>query len=449
MSKEKIGKLTFGYWLLKQYAWFCHWLYYKRIYIRGSENIPKGCPFIFAPNHQNALMDPMAVLLTRKGHIVFLARADLFNKPTIAKILTFLKILPIYRIRDGYSSLHNNDAIFKRTVEVLKGNTPLMMLPEGNHEGFRRLRPFKKGLARIAFMAEEQSNFTMGIKIVPVGIDYSDYVKCKQKLLIQYGKPLSVSDYKEQYLANQPKAIQSLTDDLYVRIKELMIHIGDEENYETYRQTRDIYLNRFMLRTGEKNFEYPKQFDAEKKLVGIIDKASSDDPEFIVKLGKLTSAYHHIIKKYNLRSFLLRKPMFPFSGLILRSLALLILSPVFIVGAVFNYLPFMIPVWISRKVEDVQFHSSFKFVLALIVFPVYYLLLLIFPGLLFHGCILKIIGIAGVFITGNLALIYYAHLKKVLTKWRYNSLSQRGKLDELFSIRNEIFEILDRKTESI
>jgi len=447
MSKEKIGKLTLGYWLLKQYAWFCHWLYYKKIYISGAENIPRGCPVIFAPNHQNALMDPMAVLLTRKGHIVFLARADLFNKPAIARILTFLKILPIYRLRDGYASLHNNDAIFKRTVEVLKGNTPLMMLPEGNHEGYRRLRPFKKGLARIAFMAEEQSNFTMGIKIVPVGIDYSDYVKCKQTLLIQYGQPLSVSDYKEQYLANQPRAIQSLTDDLYVRIKKLMIHIGDEENYDTYRLLRDIYLMRFMQKTGINDFSYPNQFNAEKKLVDILDHVSAADPGFMKKTGQLASEYDSLMRKYNLRTFLLRKARYPIVGLILRSLGLLLLSPIFIFGTIFNYLPFMIPVWISRKVEDIQFHSSFKFVLALIIFPVFYLLLLLFPGLLFHGCFLKLIGILIIFICGNLALIYLVHLKKVFAKWRYNVLSRKGKLDRLFQIRNEIFELLDSKVE--
>ena len=445
MSKEKIGKITFGYWLLKQYARLCHWLFYKKIYITGSENIPQGCPVIFAPNHQNALMDPMAVLLTKNGHIVFLARADLFSKPTVAKILNFLKILPIYRIRDGYSSLHNNDAIFKRTVEVLKEKTPLLLLPEGNHEGFRRLRPFKKGLARIAFMAEEQSNFSLGIKIVPVGIDYSDYVKCKQKLLIQYGKPISVSDYKDQYLANQPRAIQSLTDDLYVRIKELMIHIPDEEHYETYRQTRDVYLKRFMQQTNETDFTYPNQFKAEKRLNEVLVSASTADTGFIKQLGQLTSEYQKLMQKYNFRTFLLRKTQFPVSGLILRSLALLILSPIFIVGAVFNYLPFIIPVWICRKVKDVQFHSSFKFVLSLLIFPIYYLLLLIFPGLLFHGCLFNMLAIATIFICGNLALIYLVHLKKVLTKWRYNSLSRKGKLAELFQLRKDIFELLDSK----
>jgi len=107
----------------------------------------------------------------------------------------------------------------------------------------------------------------------------------------------------------------------------------------------------------------------------------------------------------------------------------------------------MIPVWISRKVEDIQFHSSFKFVLALIIFPVFYLLLLLFPGLLFHGCFLKLIGILIIFICGNLALIYLVHLKKVFAKWRYNVLSRKGKLDRLFQIRNEIFELLDSKVE--
>jgi 1-acyl-sn-glycerol-3-phosphate acyltransferase len=418
-------------------------MFYKKIYIRGAENIPKEGPVIFAPNHQNALMDPMAVLLTRRGHIVFLARADLFKNPKVARILYFLKILPIYRIRDGYSSLHNNDAIFKRTVEVLKGNTPLMILPEGNHEGFRRLRPFKKGLARIAFQAEEQTNFSLGIKIVPVGIDYSHYVKCKQTLLIQYGKPLSVSDYREMYQANPPKAIQSLTENLYGRIKELMIHIGDEENYETYRRTRDAYLKRYMQIRGEKDFSYPNHFKADKQLVEDIDKASAEDTGFIKKLGLLTSEYSELMQKFNLRTFLLRKKSFPVSGLILRSLALLILLPVFITGTIFNYLPFKIPVLICRKVEDVQFHSSFKFVLSLLIFPVYYLLLILLSGFFFSGLLLKFAGIVFVFIAGNLALIYLTHLKKVATKWRYNGLSHKGKLDRLFKVRDDIFELLD------
>jgi 1-acyl-sn-glycerol-3-phosphate acyltransferase len=445
MSKDKILNISFGYWLLKQHAKFFHWLYYKKIYVKGLENIPKTGPVIFAPNHQNALMDPMAVLFTQFRYMVYLARADLFSKPMIARILYFLKILPIYRIRDGYSSLQNNDAIFKRTVNVLQNGMPLLLLPEGNHEGFRRLRPFKKGLARIAFMAEEQSDFTMGIKIVPVGIDYSDYVKCRQTLFIQYGAPISLNDYKQLYQDNQPRAIQKLTDDLYLRIKELMIHIGDEENYETYRQTRDIYLKRYMEKSGKETFDHPGQFESEQKLVDLIDKASSEDPEFILKLGALTSKYTYIIKKLNLRSHLLTKTHYPLPGLLLRSLLLVLFSPVFIAGIVFNILPFIIPVRISRKVKDIQFHSSFNYVLGLIVFPLFYLFYFFFPVLFIHGIVWKIMILVLLFISGNLALHWYIHMKKLVAKFRYNSLSGKGSLQELFELRDAVFDMLDRK----
>jgi hypothetical protein len=124
---------------------------------------------------------------------------------------------------------------------------------------------------------------------------------------------------------------------------------------------------------------------------------------------------------------------------------LLILSPIFIIGVVFNYLPFTIPVWFTRKIKDIQFHSSFKFVIGLIIFPIYYLILLLMSALIFHGLLIKLAGILALIIMGSLALIYLTHLKKVISKWHYNSLSRKGKLDELFNVRNELFELLDNK----
>jgi len=41
----------------------------------------------------------------------------------IASILYFLKILPVYRIRDGFSSLRGNDEIFLRQLMCLRIKT--------------------------------------------------------------------------------------------------------------------------------------------------------------------------------------------------------------------------------------------------------------------------------------------------------------------------------------
>ena len=58
-------------------SFFFH--YYGKVEINGKENIPRGEPVIFAPNHQNALMDALIVLFSAPQDVVFLARADIFN----------------------------------------------------------------------------------------------------------------------------------------------------------------------------------------------------------------------------------------------------------------------------------------------------------------------------------------------------------------------------------
>jgi len=85
------------------------WLTQKKVVVTGRHSIPKGKPIIFAPNHQNALMDPLALVCTNMHQSVWLARADIFKSKTVSSILKYLKLLPVYRIRDGKDNLSNNE----------------------------------------------------------------------------------------------------------------------------------------------------------------------------------------------------------------------------------------------------------------------------------------------------------------------------------------------------
>ena len=81
MGKNNIEKFSLGYALVKAVTGFWHNnFFYRKIIVLGLENINPGDHLIFAPNHQNALMDALAVLFTHKGQPVFLARADIFKK---------------------------------------------------------------------------------------------------------------------------------------------------------------------------------------------------------------------------------------------------------------------------------------------------------------------------------------------------------------------------------
>ena len=171
------------------------WGFYRKVIILNRDRKPRDGHLIFAPVHQNALMDALALLYHLKEQPVFLARSDIFRKPFVARILYTMKILPIFRIRDGISALKNNDATFLKTIDVIKNKNGLALLPEGLHEGKRRLKPLKKGIARIAFQAEEAFDFSLDIKIIPIGLDYGKYNQFRTTLIVNYGHPSPSQHY--------------------------------------------------------------------------------------------------------------------------------------------------------------------------------------------------------------------------------------------------------------
>jgi len=166
-----------------------------------------------------------------------------------SKILTFLKILPVYRIRDGYENLSLNDRIFQKTMDVIRHGNGLVILPEGSHVGFKRLRPLKKGIARIVLQTENAADGSLNIHIVPVGLDYSNYVKYRSKLLIRIGEPFPVKKYLDLYRQNKALAYNALTEELAERLKNEMIHIEDKANYDDYLFLTHIFPMFYIKKT--------------------------------------------------------------------------------------------------------------------------------------------------------------------------------------------------------
>ena len=58
----KYEKWSLGYYFLKQYVRFIDFIIHKKTIVNGKENVPKNVPIVFAPNHQNALMDAMVLV---------------------------------------------------------------------------------------------------------------------------------------------------------------------------------------------------------------------------------------------------------------------------------------------------------------------------------------------------------------------------------------------------
>ena len=235
------------YYPLKVYVFIASILYFRKLSVTGRENIPTKGPLIFAINHQNALLDALllSVISWRNPH--FLTRADVFNNKYVDKFLRGLKMLPIYRIRDGFNSIRRNEVIFETAKKILTNGGVVGIFPEGSHSLLYKVRPLKKGVARIAFMTEEASNFDLNLQIVPIGVQYESHFLPKGRTLISFGKPIKVADYRDKFNKDQNDAYESILDELSRKLKTLVLNIDVIDDYDRvltiYKEKRGYKRN--------------------------------------------------------------------------------------------------------------------------------------------------------------------------------------------------------------
>jgi 1-acyl-sn-glycerol-3-phosphate acyltransferase len=413
MGKHNIEKYSAGYALLKTVAGFWHNnVFYRKVIILDKENINPNDHVIFAPNHQNALMDALAVLFTQKGQNVFLARADIFKRKTLAAILYFLKILPVYRIRDGFSSLKSNDEIFVKTIDVLKNKNGLVILPEGDHAGFRRLRQLKKGICRVAFQSEEATDFTLNIKIIPVGLEYSNYSRFRQVLTVAYGKPIEVSEYIDSYKLNPERALNELRTRLSDEMKSIMVHIESEEDYEAIDELRSMINGKY-----SDDIKVTKMF-RDRLLVKKMNQLKNTDEALYSKICSLSLKIKKKAKDLNTDYRLLGKRKHPLGWLIAGMIGIIVTFPIFIYGNIFNLTFLEIPNLQIRKIKDPQFHSSIRYAISLALAFVFLPLYLILSLFIFSSWWLGLIIFLTIPVSGLFAWNYYLQFRRIIGGFR-------------------------------
>lgn len=425
MALHNIEKWDLGYAIFKLFVDLNFRSYYKSVTVRGKENIPADSPVIFAPNHQNALQDALAILKTNKGQLVFLARSDVFKEGIISRFLVFLKIMPIYRMRDGYGNLKKNEATTKKVMDVLKVKRPMIILPEGNHGDRRQLRPLKKGICRLAFQAEEENNYQLGIKIVPIGIDYTNYQKFQHRVFLNYGKPIDVSEYIGLYKSEPAKANNQLKNDIAAGMKKVMVHIDFDQYYNVVNDLREIYKYRLKKHLGYPNLKHPNKFEMDKKFIALFEDHYRDKEAALEQLDKKNKEYQSLLKQLNLRDWVIRKQKFSWLGIFFSFMGLAITFPLYLYGLINNLLPFLTPEIIVKKIKDPQFVSSVRSGMRLVTSWIFGILQAVLVGVLASSFLIALGYFVSLPVTWYFAYYYLTWFKKTRAKLKFNILKAK------------------------
>ena len=371
----KIQDRNRHYFFWRRYVDFTFKLAYRKVEYYGKEKIPKDGAIIYAPNHTNTLMDPLAVLVIDRQAKVFVARADIFKNPILLKILTFLKMLPINRQRDGVDSLSKNEEINDIVVDVLRDKIPFCILPEGTHRAKHSLMPLRKGIFRIALQANEAFGDEMPVYIVPVGIEYGHFFRYRTSLLVQISDPVNVAQFvKDNPELNVPQQINAMRDELTEKLKKVILHIPDDENYDATMELALLHGKEQRQKLNLKGNSVLNKFSAAKETIKNIETSLKFNPQQTQELLDIAGEFSRQRRAHGIGMESVLRPHIRLS-IFSKIIFLLLGLPYFIFAAITTLPVTSFSMWLCSKFKDKAFNNSLRYVISFLFLPILLLLI--------------------------------------------------------------------------
>ena len=375
--REKIYEKDGSYDLLKKIVDTCLKASYRKIEVHGEENLPTDGSLLLAPNHCNTLMDALVMLNAYSGTTVFGARADIFNNKFIGKVMTYIRILPMVRQRDGLRNVLKNKDTQETIVETLEHGVRFCMFPEGKHRTKHSLQVLGKGVFRAALAANTRFGADKPIYIVPVGIEYGDYFRYRSTHLVNYGSPINVTEFVKGLDAeNEVQMIEPLRKELVERMKGLITYLPDDEKYdEKWSLLKMVAISDERRGYGCRG---GKLYDSMLKNRGIaadIEAQLQAQPEKMDELLNDAKEFERMRKAAGISIYAFRKKNNPAFNIIGKGLAALVGLPYFIFSAIAS-----LPMWVAsevirKKVRDAAFRNTVSFgvklAMSIILTPIY------------------------------------------------------------------------------
>ena len=363
---KKIQDPDFWYSFLLPYVNWHTRRSYRRFEVHGKKRIPKGAALIFGVNHSNTLMDALVLLSADNIRKVFIARGDIFKNPAVAKILNFLRILPIFRIRNGVAAVRQNDDSLNKAIDVIHDHVDLYLFPEGTHRTKHSLMRMGKGLFHIAVDANKQFGDQSPVYIIPTAIEYGDYFRFRSTAMIHFGEPINVTEFfKNTTEENEAANINILKDRLHEEISKLFTYIPDDDDYVAIWEI-------VKMKNEKRAGSLYKKMLRNRSTVEKVLKYKEEQPEEAKNLFERVVKFAQRRKKEKISVISVAKKR-PFLNSLWMFAVLLIALPYYLASAAVNW-----PVWattwyIRSQLKDPAFGNTVSFGVRFVLFPLVFI----------------------------------------------------------------------------
>lgn len=341
--------------------------WFRKVYLDFAEPLPVDGPIIFACTHPNSAIDYLFAPLMHGKPTYVLVRGDVFEKPALNAFFRFIFMLPVYRIRDGYSSLNKNEQSFKDCYRQFDKNGRVLIFSEGVCIQKKELQPIRKGTARLA-LDYVHKHGGKKMYIVPIATNYTRHRSFRSSVMVNYCPQIDVSKYDAKYAENANKAYEALTAEIQENLEQRFIQVeGYEDDHWSEKALMALRLGRS---SDEREWisEDSNVFKEEKDLVDQLNSTGTDS---------LTDEWKAKAKELELnptQEGLLKQKF----GRAVYFFQMIILAPFVFLAWLTVALPYSLSRWIiNTKIKDIIFDNTITIFGTVVFYLLQFLILLI------------------------------------------------------------------------
>lgn len=421
-------------------------LYYREIRVKHREYLEHKGPKIILANHPNTLMDAWMVGYICPDRIYYMAKATFFNTPLKSWFLRGLGMIPVNRAADSKTRSVSNADSFESCYRLLEQGKTLVIFPEGSSFNERQLRMLKSGAARIALEAERRNEGKLNLRVIPVGLVYSEPEKFRSSVLVSVGEPVDVVSFLEAYTQDSLKTARQVTEIFRESMEKLLVGAQSTE-FDGLVDSIARILSSDYVETSERGVE--KDVTLMKRIFTSLHEIQRAKPQVLNEINELVFRIRWQLDRYEIKSdFLDRKyrPRMFVRQLFLSIVFLLVGFPFYLFGVIHNYGQYRLTdLLVVRMVKDMEYFAPISVLISLLLYPLTYFGFVWLADLLFGLPFwLKLVYFFAMPVMGLFAWFFHKYIAHISfkTNFIYLMMAKKDAVESLKTDRGRLMELL-------